>query len=674
MIRKLNRYRLALVVTFLAELLICVLVGIFLWFDIAGFADIKDISYYLILGLGVFLVCDTLFFLLALADLTKSRQKADMSAASLLGNDIQSAYNVIGVGIIIIDENNHVIWTNQLFENAHHRNFIDDDVYDIFPQLKSVPADKHENICLVDIDESRYNVKYFSQSRMFVFQDVTNYVNLKNLYDREAMALGLIVIDNYQESSSDSDENAEIDNRMRGAISDYFRRHNVVLHRIKNDTYFAVCNHEALATLEEDKFSILDIMRSAQDKRENPYTLSIGFAHDFPGVVKLNDMVYEAINLVQARGGDQAAVCRYGHDAVFYGGTTVAKESTSKVQVRSYAESAASLLRRASQVFIMGHTDMDMDALGSALGMLAFCEYLKKPARIVYDPKRTEKKTRLAFQSAFSRDVLLNMTVTPEEALSQTTEETMIVVVDVSRPKLTMAPALLEKAVKVMVIDHHRRAEDFIDHPVLSYIEPSASSASELVAEMIRYANFTPAISLKPAYATIMLSGIFLDSNFFKSKATGMRTFQAAQILKTFGADNTLADDYLKDDFEEYSLINSIVLRNKTFSYGVLICSADDNVIVERSTLSKVANQIMQLKDTHCCFVIGRISSTQIKMSARSDGTVNVQLICEKIGGGGHLSMAAADFNETSVEAVERTLQSVLSNYLDSARNNQIGN
>jgi len=674
MLQKLNHYRLAFVIIFLTELVIGILAAFFLWFNIAGFADIENIAYYLVCGFGVFLIFDSLFFFLAIRGIIKSRQIADMSAVSLLGNDIQSSYNVVGVGFIIIDENNHVIWNNQLFENVHKRSFIDEDIYNIFPDLKNAPVDKKDNSYLIDIDGYHYNVKYFSQPCMFVFQDVTNYVNLKNLYDREAIALGLIVIDNYQELSSDSDENAEIDNRMRGAISDYFRRYNIVLHRIKNDTYFAVCNYEALALLKEDKFSILDTVRVAQDKRENPYTLSIGFAHDFPSVTKLNDMVHEAISLVRARGGDQAAVCRYGHDTVFYGGTTVARENTSKVQVRSYAESVASLLRRASQVLIMGHTDMDMDALGSALGMLAFCEYLNKPARVVYNPKKTEKKTRLAFQSAFSREALAKMTITPEEAQNELNEETMVVVVDVSRPKLTMAPALLEEATKVMVIDHHRRAEDFIDHPVLSYIEPSASSASELVAEMIYYANFTPPIDIKPAYATIMLSGIFLDSNYFKSKATGMRTFQAAQILKTFGADNTLADDYLKDDFEEYSLINSIVLRNKTFSYGVLICSSDDSVTVERSTLSKVANQIMQLKDTHCCFVIGRISENQIKISARSDGTVNVQLICEKMGGGGHLLMAAADFNDTSVEAVERNLQSTLSNYLESARNSALNN
>ena len=232
-----------------------------------------------------------------------------------------------------------------------------------------------------------------------------------------------------------------------------------------------------------------------------------------------------------------------------------------------------------------------------------------------------------------------------------------------------MAPKVLEKASKVIVIDHHRRGTEFIEKPVLAYIEPSASSASELIAEMLHYATANPRIEVKPAYATIMLSGIFLDTSFFKSKTTGMRTFDAAEILKSYSADNSLADDYLKDEYEEYSLITKIVATMKTPYFGIVYCLADENDIIERSTLAKVANQVMQLKGINACFVIGKTEEKEIRISARSDGTVNVQLLAEKMGGGGHFTSASALFKNQSIANVESTLIDVLDEHLTEARN-----
>lgn len=233
---------------------------------------------------------------------------------------------------------------------------------------------------------------------------------------------------------------------------------------------------------------------------------------------------------------------------------------------------------------------------------------------------------------------------------------------------MTMCPKALDRASKSIVIDHHRRAGEFIERPALAYVEPSASSASELLAMMIRYATANPRIELSPTYATLMLSGIFLDSGYFKSKSTGMRTFEAAEILKEYGADNSVADDYLKDEFEEYSLITKIIATMKTPHYGIVYCVSDENDIIERSTLAKVANQLMQLKGVNACFVVGRIDDRTIHISARSDGSVNVQLLCEKMGGGGHFTMAAAAFQNETTARVLGTLELTLNEYLDAAR------
>lgn len=310
-----------------------------------------------------------------------------------------------------------------------------------------------------------------------------------------------------------------------------------------------------------------------------------------------------------------------------------------------------------------------MDALGSCLGIMAICDWCGKNSKVVYNAKLAEKKCKMAFQNSFSKDAFDKMTISPEDAVGQVKDSTLVVVVDVSVPEMVMAPKLLDRAAKVICIDHHRRNDKFIEHPVLAYIEPSASSASELVTEMIRYATANPRIELKPTFATLMLSGIFLDSNYFKSKSTGMRTFEAAEILKEYGADNSVADDFLKDEFEEYSLITKIISTMQTPHYGIVYCVSDEKDIVERSTLAKVANQVMQLKDINACFVIGKTDEKNIRLSARSDGSINVQLLCEKMGGGGHYTMAAALFPGQNSANVVNTLLTTLDEYLDSARN-----
>ncbi len=269
--------------------------------------------------------------------------------------------------------------------------------------------------------------------------------------------------------------------------------------------------------------------------------------------------------------------------------------------------------------------------------------------------------------SHFPKDEFERMTITPDEAYNSIRSGTLLIVVDVSVPEMTMAPKLLEKAKKVIVIDHHRRGEKFIDSPVLAYVEPSAASASELIAEMVRYATANPPITIKPSYATIMLSGIFLDSNFFKAKATGRRTFEACEILKENGADNSVANDYLKDDYAEYTLINSIAATIETPKTGVCYCYSDDSKLIERATLSKVANTLMQVKGIQACFVIGKTDDKTIRVSARSDGTINVQLLCERMGGGGHFTMAAASFKGATVERVINTLKVTLDDYLELA-------
>jgi c-di-AMP phosphodiesterase-like protein len=669
MTNTLHRLRVWTFLIFTLEILITGTLALFWFFDWYHFQEYMSAGYIIFIFAG-FLIVDALFCWLSFVKIARVRQKNDLEAAVLVGNDVQEAYDFGQIGLAVVDENNVVMWANGLFKQRQI-DLIDADLFELMPDLKDLVNAPVNKVVKIELKGRDYEVKYLSEPRLFIFKDCTEYDNVESYSKEQAVVLGIIVIDNYNDFASETDESADVVNKVRGFITDYFRDLGVLLRRVSSDTYFAVCNYASLKKLEDDEFSILEKVRQAgkAGEKDTTLTLSIGFAHDFPDVHKLNEMATDALNIAHSRGGDQAVVSQYGSELRFFGGKTAAVESASKVKVRSVADSILSLIKGASNVFIMGHTEMDMDSLGASLGIMAMCEWCHKPSRIVYNPKLAEKKTRMALQDAFTREAYDRMTISPDDALGQISASSLLVIVDISRPSMVLAPKVLEEASKVVVIDHHRRSEEFIDRPVLASIEPSASSASELVAEMIRYATANPRIELKPAFATIMLAGIFLDSNYFKSKSTGMRTFEAAEVLKDYGADNSVADDYLKDEFEEYSLITKIISTMQVPYYGIVYCVGDEHDIIERSMLAKVANQVMQLKGINACFVVGKTEEKVIRISARSDGTINVQLLCEKMGGGGHFTSAAAIFPGQTIDKVVKTMTDTLDQYLDAARN-----
>ena len=645
---------------------------LFYLFDIpTGFHDLIQPVHWAILA-GVVIFLNILFTAIMLLHISNIRQRSDLKAADIIGSDVQEAYNFGEIGLVVTDNDDIVIWSNVIFKDRSI-DLLDRNIIEWQSDLRELKDGNSDMTVKIFVDSKTYEVKYLAEAHLYIFKDVTDFTTLTNYEKEHSMVIGQIIIDNFSEIVGNSeDENNDIVSRVRSAIFDYGKAFNVVIRRFRADSYFAVCTYQALQKMEADKFSVMEKARAIGKGTDTIPTLSIGFAHDFEDPEKLHDMASQAINIAMSRGGDQAVVSEYNKELKFYGGKTQAAESTSKVKVRNFADGLIGMIRQAKSVMVMGHSMADMDAMGACLGVMAIADYCEIPCRIIYDAKNTETKTRYAFQGSFSKAELEKMTIDPKDALDRINENTLLVVVDVSVPQNTHAPKVLEKSTKTVVIDHHRMGASFIDQNVLNYIEPSASSASEILTELIHYATANPRIELKPAFATLMLAGMFLDTNFFKSKSTGARTFDAAELLKTYGADNAMADDFLKDEYEEYSLTTKIVSTMRTPYYGVVYCVADDRDIIESAAISKVANQLMQLKGINASFVIGRTQEKEIKVSCRSDATINVQLLAEKMhgtSGGGHFSMAAAVFKNQTVAGVEAILLDTLSQYLNEARN-----
>lgn len=668
MLRTIKSLRFRSLLSLLIQLLL-ILAFFVLWnYDVWNLKQHITIPVMCIIAFIILLI-NAITYLIIFYQVKKRRNSTDLKAANIIGTDVQEAYNFGMIGLVVVDDMDTIIWTNELF-SERQINIIDNNIFDWQPNLKILKDSKtEEQTEKIEINGRVYEVKLLHDAGLYIFKDITSAEAYYTYSQEQAPVIGIIMIDNYADVSINVDENSDQVANVRKTINDFASKHNILLRRYRTDAYMAVMVYKDFELVRDvDQFSVLDRVREMNAKEDTPLTLSMGFALGYLDVNKINEMAVSSIDIAMSRGGDQVVVSKYGEELAFYGGKSEAQERHNKVKARVMANSLIGLINTSSNVIIMGHKDSDLDSMGSSLGIKAICDNLNKPASVVFDPKSTESKTKNAITTLFSRDDINRIMISPHDVMDKLKSNTLVIVTDVHRPSMTLCPKLLEEATKVAIIDHHRRGEEFIESPIFTYIEPSASSASELVVELLHFASINPKLQLSSSFATFMLAGIYLDTNFFRAKTAGMRTFEASMILKEYGADNTQADDFLKDEFEEYTLKTKIMSNSSTPYLGVVVSLADSKDIIEGATLAKVANQTLQIKGVNACFVIGRISEKLVKISARSDGTINVQFIIEKIGGGGHFTMAAATFENSTIEEVNKKLLETLEQYINYAR------
>lgn len=665
--KKINRARLVAFIIIIVEILGLAVFTVFYFNDLFSTKEFCK-PEYIIFGAAGLVAVNVVMLWISTIRIAAYRHKTDLKAAEVIGSDVQEAYNFAMIGLVVTDDNDIVIWNNSLFKERHI-DIIDSNIFDWQKDLK-VLKEKNSSDAVVKtiINNRNFEVKFLSDAGLWIFKDTTDYESIYTYSKQQAPVVGVLSMDNYDEVIKGDDDYNDTITKAKDLIFEYAQKYGILLRKYKDSNYLMLCNYDAYMKMKNDNFSIVDKVRQVSFGEDIPLTLSIGIARDFPDVVKLNELANAALNIAMSRGGDQVVVSVYGKEMEFYGGKTEAQEKRSRVKVRVLADSLINLIKGSSNVLIMGHTNMDMDAFGSCLGIKAICDRVEIPSKVVVDLKATESKTRAAITSLFNKEELSDLIISSKDSLGLVESDTLVVVCDVHIPSMVMNPTLLDRTNRIVVIDHHRRAEEYIESPVFNYIDPAASSASELIAEFIRFSSISPRIELNPTFATIMLSGIFLDSSFYKSKNTGIRTFEASTILKEFGADNSIADDLLKDDYEEYVETSSIVRNIKTIEYGVVYAIADPNKIYDASSIAKAANTCLSMKEVHAAFVIGKTSNRETKISARSDGLINVSLLCEKLGGGGHFTSAAVNLLKSDLSEVEKLLLNVLNMYLGEAK------
>jgi c-di-AMP phosphodiesterase-like protein len=509
------------------------------------------------------------------------------------------------------------------------------------------------------IENLSFNLGLATESAALnLMMDKTDYFSLKEGYDYKKPAIALIEVDSFDEVVKDVEEDirpdimAEIDKRL----SFWANEGGGILKKYDANKYIGFFEKKFIDECQEKRFDILDGIRDINIGNKLPVTLSIGIGKNGESLSQLSSFAESSKELALGRGGDQAVV-KDGEKLLFYGGRTKEVEKKTKVKARVIAHALSNLIKESSEVFIMGHEMPDFDSIGASLGLFRAIKEKGKNAFIILNNPNVSVRPLLKKMESMAE--YSNIFITNEQAVNRLNNDTLLIVVDVHVKNLTEFPEIVERAKRIVVIDHHRKSADFIDNALLYYIEAYASSTSELVTEIVQYISDKPI--LKVIEAEALMAGIMIDTKKFSYK-TGVRTFEAASFLRRSGADTTSVKELLKDDMSTYAMRVDLVKDAKIIEGNIAISICKDNDSNVPLVVAQAADELLNIKGINASFVLAKIDDDVI-VSGRSIGNINVQLILEKLGGGGHLSIAGARIVGATLREAEGMLIDTIKEY-----------
>ena len=618
---------------------------------LSGIFNIYSLVIYLLMGLFIFV----------LYSLQKKKAGEQMERyISKLTNRIKDSsekgINKFPIGIVVIDKDKNIEWANNfIYKNIKVEEIKGLNILDLMPEIKDLfdietPVDNQ-----FEIFGKHYKVNYQRDSGYIYFFDITeSKVVMQRFRDTRPIILNLS-LDNYEDvyDSLDDEVASRLDATIVITLTDWAKKNSIYLKRIDEDRFIGLLNVKDLKKIEKDKFQILDTIRSLKEEFGAPITLSIGVGMGTDFLPELGELAKSSLDLALGRGGDQVAMKDVDGTIRFYGGKTNPQEKRTRIKARVVSNALADIVSDSDKIIVMGHRRPDFDAIGACVGIYTFAKFLNKECYIVLNESdQDETIQKVMFEIDSQDEQLSKVFVDSDEAWELMTPQTTLIVVDTSDASRVIDAAILSKANRKVIIDHHRRGEDIITNPLLTYIEPYASSASELIAELIEYQTKIEKIS--PIAATIMLGGIVVDTQNFSIR-TGSRTFDAAAYLRSNGADPTKVKTILKEPFENFMNRVEIINNSIQKSPEIIMAKAPENKYYTNVMLAQSADLLLTLKGIECSFAIGYLDEGKVGISSRSLGNINVQLIMEELGGGGHLANAATQIEGINLdEALER--------------------
>ena len=614
---------------------------------------------------------------------TNNKRKAEISKhiEQLTINVDSAAKNTLinsPFPLIILETDGNIIWKSYKFINEFNNidilNILNDIVVEIKEEIENRENKKDKSIKKqIQIGKKQYEIvgeyvktkqkgkqRYTEYMMILYFLENTDYIEtLRKVNDLET-CIGILNIDNYDEISQrlTTEEKPQILAKVEKSIYDWAMLTNGLVIKSDRDTFVYIFEQKYLEQLKEDKFDILDQVKNIKMQAGLQITLSIAVSNDGETNYEKYKTALAAMDIALGRGGDQAVLREDGKYS-FFGGRTLELEKRTKVKARIVAQALEELIKEADDVIIMGHTNADIDSMGASLGIYSLVKSLEKTAYIIKNESGTSLDS--FWESIKDEEEYKNVMVDKSEALNTITENTLLVVVDTNKKNYVEVPELLEKTNKIVVIDHHRRSAEYIDNSVLTFHEVYASSASELFTELIQYSSTD--VGPTTIEAESLYAGIMVDTKNFTFK-TGVRTFEAAAYLRKCGVDIIKVKKWFQSDLESYNIIADIVKNAEVRNGSIAISIYNKEDKSAGLICAKAADELLTISDITASFVMGNLGD-KICISGRSIGDINVQLILEKLGGGGHITLAGAQIEGMTIEEVKKELIRCIDEYFD---------
>ncbi|MCZ3994147.1 DHH family phosphoesterase [Lactobacillus gasseri] len=583
----------------------------------------------------------------------------------------QEAMIKMPLGIMLYDKDRQIQWINPYLQMyLHDKDIIGSSISSVDKELAkyiddAIKSNSKQNK-IIKWGDRKFEMVVQDDLGVVYLLDITRYANIEEKYKQERLAIGLIFIDNYDElSQAMGDQNlTNMSSYVQTTLSKYAGQFNSYLKRIDEDHFILLTHMHDLAKMEDNKFSILDKVRTESSRKNMPLTLSIGIAFGSESLNEIADQAQSNLDLALGRGGDQVVVKQSGHEARFYGGKSNPMEKRTRVRARMVSQALVELFKGVDHVFVQGHRNPDLDAIGSAIGIVKIARIHGVKASVVLDVDHVNYDVGRLIAKMQAAGIDKDVFISPKDALEAATDESLLVLTDHSKYSITYDPELYKRLKnRLIIIDHHRRGEEFPENPMLVYIEPYASSTCELVTEMIEYQPQGGERVLTDLEASAMLAGITVDSKEF-SLRTGTRTFDAASYLRSIGADTQVVSELLKENIDNYLQRSHLVSTIDMIEPNMALLMGEDNKIYDPIITAQAADTALSLEHVDASFALTRRSKDVIGISARSMGNVNVQVIMEKLGGGGHLSNAATQIKGVTVEEAKDKLLAAINEYL----------
>ena len=584
--------------------------------------------------------------------------------------------------LIILETNGNVIWKSSKFisefANIDINNYINDLLIDITNEIKNRKDKTDKDIVKqLEIGKNYYKVlgkfvhsknkdkrKETEYTIILYFLNETENQKLQKEYKDSKSCVSILMVDNYEETmlQLESEERPQVIAQIDKYIYEWTNQTNGILIKSDRDRYIYLFEQRYLENVKEDKFSILDKIKEITTKENVQFTLSIAVSNEGTTDKEKYKSAQVAMDIVLGRGGDQAVI-RENEIYKFFGGRAQEVEKRTKVKARIVAHALENLIKDASKVMIMGHTNPDIDSMGSSMGIYRLAKSLNKNAYIIDSNNTT---TLQNFKKSLEKEEEYeDILISKEVALENIDKEALLVIVDTHKSTYVEAPELLEETDKIVVTDHHRRSADCIEKATLTFQEVYASSAAELVTELIQYAETK--VELTTLEAESLYAGIMMDTKNFTFK-TGVRTFEAAAYLRRCGVDIIRVKKWFQSDLASFNKIADIVKKaeivNDTIAIAIYTKKEKDTSLI----CAKAADELLTISDITASFVLGKLDN-KICISGRSIGDINVQIILEKLGGGGHITLAGAQVEGMTIEETKQELINRINEYFSEIEN-----